>query len=137
MVIFSAATGACFAMLTALSVKAIVAPVRRFHIASVIVALVSTVLAFLAFRAAVFVETDDEHLIASWRTAMFAALAALIVTAVCLYAFGDHTRGFLAHAISSPTSSFTAPRVLIGLAVLGFGTGLAVRMNALRSSKGK
>ena len=137
MVIFSAATGACFTMLTALSVRAIVAPVRRFHIASVIVALVSIVLAFIAFRAAAFIETDDEHLIASWRAAMFAALVALIITAVCIYAFGDNTRGFLAHAISSPTSSFTASRVLIALAVLGFGAGLVTRMNSIRSSKVK
>ena len=137
MVIFSAATGACFTMLTALSVKAIVAPVRRFHIASVIVALLSVVLAFLAFRAAAFVETDEENLIASWRAAMFTALLALIVTAIFLYMFGDHTRGFLAHAISSTTSTFTPGRVLIGVAVLGFGAGLVTRMNTFRSSKGK
>jgi hypothetical protein len=133
--VISAAIGACFTMLAALSIKAAIAPVRRFHASSVVVAAVTICLAFLAFRAAAVAETDEETLLRSLWAGMVGAFVALIITIVGLFAFGDNTRSLLAHAFSYPTSSFTTSLLLIASMPLGFGAGLVLRIAAPRSSK--
>jgi hypothetical protein len=42
--------------------------------------------------------------------------------------FGPDARGFLAHAVGKPTSSFTPIRLLAAAVLLGFGTGFVVRL---------
>lgn len=133
MVVISAAMGACFTMLAAVSIEAAVAPARRFHLSSVLIAAVATALALLAFRAAAFLETDEETVLASLRAAMLGAILAIMMMVVLLFMFGDATRSFLAHALSNPTSNFTTSRVLIASAILGFGAGLVARVSAVRS----
>jgi cell division protein FtsW (lipid II flippase) len=133
-VVINAAMGACFTMLAAASINAAVAPVRRFHISSVVIAAVACVFAFLAFRAAATAETDEETVVSSLRAAIFGAILALVIMVVLLFMFGDDTRAFLAHAFSNPTSNFTTSRVLIATAILGFGTGLVVGMSMSQSS---
>ncbi len=56
----SAATGTCFAVLAGLSISAIAVPVRRFHVASIVVAAVAIFLGWRAFRAAMAGVTDEK-----------------------------------------------------------------------------
>src|SRR5690348_8318461 len=99
-------------MVAILSIHASVAPVRRFHISSVVVAVISVCLAILAFRVAA-TETDEEALVSSLRRGMFGAFLALVVICIFLFMLGDETRSFLAHSLSMPTSSFPTSLVLV------------------------
>jgi len=132
--VISAAMGACFAMLAALSIKAAVAPVRRFHPASVVIAVLAVCLALLAFRQAA-TDSDEESMISSLRLGMLGAFLAFLVICVSLFMYGDHTRSFLAHALSMPTSSFPTASVLIACVVLGFGAGFVLRATMLHGRK--
>ena len=132
--VISAAIGACFTMLAILSIRASVAPVRRFHVSSVVIAVIAVCLAVLAFRAAAM-ETDEETLISSLRRGMFGAFLALVTICVFLFMLGDETRSFLAHSLSMPTSSFPTFIVLIGCVILGFGAGFVVRTSISSSGK--
>jgi hypothetical protein len=134
MTVIGAAIGACFTMLAILSVKAAVAPVRRFHISSVVIAVIAGSLALLAFCEAA-AESDEDRMISSLRLGMLGAFLAFVVICVFLFMFGDHTRSFLAHALSMPTSSFPTPAVLIACVVLGFSVGFVLRAAALHGTK--
>jgi hypothetical protein len=134
--VISAATGACFVILAGLGIRAAVAPVRRFHISSVAIAVVAGCLAYLAFRAAARArDTDEEAMIASLRPGIIGAFLALIIIFVLLLMFGDHTRSLLAHALSQPTSNFTTPLLLGASVLLGFGTGFVVGMTTVGKDK--
>jgi hypothetical protein len=124
----SAVTGACFAALAGLSISAMVLPVRRFHVASVVIAAVAICLGYLAFRAAIASKTDEETVIAALRRGIIGALVGLVVIFAFLLMFGPDTRGFLAHALGKPASSFTTFRLLVAAVLLGFGAGFAVPM---------
>jgi amino acid transporter len=132
--VIGAAIGACFTMVAILSIHASVAPVRRFHISSVIVAIISVCLAILAFRVAAM-ETDEEALVSSLRRGMFGAFLALIVICIFLFMLGDETRSVLAHSLSMPTSSFPTSLVLVGSVLLGFGAGFVLHMARSSSQK--
>lgn len=101
-------------------------PVRRFHVASVVIALLATCLAYLAFRAAIAGKTDEDTVVASLRRGTIGALVALAIMVALLLMFGTDTRGFLAHALGKPASSFTSFRLLLAAVVLGFGGAFAV-----------
>lgn len=124
----SAATGVCFAVLAGLSISAMAVPVRRFHVFSIVVAVVAICLGYLAFRAAMAGNTDEETAVASLRRGMLGALLALIVIVAFLLMFRTDTQGFLAHALGKPASSFTTFRLLTASVLLGFGTGFVVRV---------
>jgi len=128
--VISAAIGACFAMLAVLSIKAAVAPARRFHVSSLVIAVPAVCLTLLAFREAA-TDSDEENMISSLRLGMLGAFLAFVVICVFLFMYGDHTRSFLAHALSMPTSSFPTAWVLIACVVLGFGAGFVLRAAAL------
>jgi uncharacterized membrane protein len=132
--VISAALGACFAMLGILSIKAAVDPVRRFHISSVVIAVIAVVLALLAFREAAS-DSDEERMISSLRLGMVGAFVALVAICVLLFMYGDRTRSFLAHSLSSPTSGFPTGWVLVACVVLGFGAGFVLRATALHRRK--
>src|SRR5690348_34815 len=132
--VISAATGACFAMLAVLSIKAAVAPARRFHVSSLVIAVLAVCLALLAFREAAS-DSDEESMISSLRLGMLGAFLAFVLICVLLFMFGDHTRSFLAHALSMPTSSFPTGWVLIDCVVLGFGAGFVLRATALHGRR--
>jgi uncharacterized protein YacL len=135
-IVISAATGVCFTILAGLSIRAAVAPVRRFHISSVAIAIVAACLAYLAFRAAArAADADEEALVASLRPGTIGAVVGLIIIFLLLLMFGDHTRSLLAHALSQPTSSFTTPLLLIASVLLGFGTGFVLGMATFRRTK--
>jgi uncharacterized membrane protein YedE/YeeE len=125
--VIGAAIGACFTMVAILSIHASVAPVRRFHVSSVVVAVISVCLAILAFRVAAM-ETDEEALISSLRRGMFGAFLALVVICIFLFLLGDETRSVLAHSLNMPTSSFPTSPVLVGSVLLGFGAGFVLHM---------
>lgn len=127
MTVMSAAIGACFSLIAGLSIKAAAAPVRRFHFASVVIAAIAVGLACLAFRAAALRDIDEETLFTSLRRGMVGAFLGLVVVSVFLFLYGDDTRALLAHAFSSPTSSFTASPMLIVSALLGFAAGFVIR----------
>jgi hypothetical protein len=121
-------------MVAILSIHASVAPVRRFHISSVVVAVISVCLAVLAFRVAAM-ETDEEALVSSLRRGMFGAFLALVVICIFLFLLGDETRSVLAHSFSMPTSSFATSSVVVGSVLLGFGAGFVLHMARSSSSK--
>jgi hypothetical protein len=126
----SAATGTCFAVLAGLSISAIAVPVRRFHVASIVVAAVAICLGWQAFRAAMAGVTDEktETVIAPLLRGIVGAFVGLIFIVAVLLMFGPDARGFLAHAVGKPTSSFTPIRLLAAAVLLGFGTGFVVRL---------
>ena len=132
--VISAAIGACFTMVAILSIRASVAPVRRFHVSSVIVAVIAVCLAILAFRAAAM-DTDEDALVSSLRRGMFGAFVALVVLCTFLFMLGDETRSFLAHSLSMPTSSFPTSPVLVGSVILGFGAGFVLHMARSKPTK--
>ena len=127
MTVISASIGACFVLIAWFSIRAAVAPVRRFHIASVVIAAVAVGLACLAFRAAALRDTDEETLFTSLRSGMVGAFLGLIAVSSFLFLYGDTTRAILAHAFSRPTSAFTTSPMLIASALLGFAIGFVIR----------
>ena len=127
----SVATGACFTVLTGLSISVIVVPVRRFHVMSVVLAAVTIGLGWLAFRAAIAGfshEETEESVVGPMRRGMVGAFVGLIIIVGLLVLFGADVRSLLAHALGKTTSSFTPFRLLIAGVVLGFGTGFVVRI---------
>jgi len=127
----SAATGTCFAVLAGLSISAIAVPVRRFHVASIVVAAVAIFLGWQAFRAAMAGVTDEkteETVVAPLVRGIVGAFVGLIFIVALILMFGPDARGFLAHAVGKPTSSFTPIRLLAAAVLLGFGTGFVVRL---------
>jgi Na+/proline symporter len=135
----SVVTGSCFTVLAGLSISAIAVPVRRFHVTSIVVAVVTICLGWLAFRSAVagFThEESDEDLVAPMRRGVIGAFLGLIMIVALLLMFGTDARGLLAHALAQRSSSFTPFRLLIAGVLLGFGTGFTARIpgtNATRS----
>ena len=127
MVAISAATGTCFAVLAGLSISDVVAPFRRFHVASLVIAVVTLFLAYLAFRAAISGKSGGVTVLASLLRGILGAFAGLIVMSLFLLMFGSDTLEFLAHAVGRPAVSFTTSRLLVAAALLGFGTGFVVR----------
>jgi hypothetical protein len=142
----SSAIATCFAVLAGLSISVAVVPARRFHILSIIISGVSIVFAYIAFRAAAASRTNKETLLASLRGGVVGALLSVVLIVGLLLMFGDETRAALAHALARPTSVFTALRLLVTSAALGFGTGFVVgsrqpemkrRMNTADHSSGQ
>jgi hypothetical protein len=127
----SAATGTCFAVLAGMSISAIAVPVRRFHVASIVVAAVGICLGWQAFRAAMAGVTDEkteETVVAPLLRGIVGAFVGLIFIVALLLMFGPDARGLLSHAVGKPTSSFTPVRLLAAAVLLGFGTGFVVRL---------
>ena len=127
----SAATGTCFAVLAGLSISAIAVPVRRFHVASIMVAAVAICLGWQAFRATmagVTNEKTEETVVVPLLRGVVGAFVGLIFIAALLLMFGVEARGVLAHAMGEPTSSFTPVRLLAAAVLLGFGTGFVIRV---------
>lgn len=127
----SVMTGACFTVLAGLSISAIVVPVRRFHLTSVVVAVITVCLGWLAFRAAMagFThEETDESVVAPMRRGVIGAFVGLILVVALLLMFGADARSLLAHSLGRRTSSFTPFRLLVGGVLLGFGAGFVMRI---------
>jgi hypothetical protein len=101
-------------------------PIGRFHVASIVVAAVAICLGWQAFRAAMAGVTDEETVVAPLLRGTVGALVGLIFVVALLLMFGADARGFLAHAVGKPTSSFTAVRLLVAAVLLGLGTGFIV-----------
>jgi hypothetical protein len=127
MVAISAATGTCFAVLAALSISDVVVPFRRFHVSSLVIAAITLLLAYLAFRAAISGRSGGVTVLASLLRGILGAFAGLIVMSLFLLMFGSDTLEFLAHAVGRPAVGFTTSRLLVVAALLGFGTAFVVR----------
>jgi len=125
-ILISAAMGACFAAVAWLSIHNAIFPVRRFHIFSVIVGIVALCLVYFALRAATSAPVDEDCLLTSLRGGMFGSIIALVGIVLAITMFGDSTRGFLAHALGKPASSYTTGPVLVASAILGFGAGFVL-----------
>jgi hypothetical protein len=124
----SSATGAGFATLAGLSISAIAVPVRRFHAFSIVIAAVAVCLAYLAFRAALSGQIDEEAVAASLRNGVVGAFVGMIVIVALLLMFSPGIQGFLAHALGKRASSFTTYRLLATSLLMGFGAGFVVRI---------
>jgi hypothetical protein len=122
-------------MLAWVSIHAAIAPARSFHFFSVVIAVFASCLTFLAFRAALTSDGDEDAMIAAFRRGVFGAFASLILLIVFLFMFGDATRSFLAHALSAPTSSFTDVRLLVASVILGFAAGFVLPKSAAHNRK--
>jgi uncharacterized membrane protein len=130
-VLISAAAGVCFAALTALSIRAALFPARRFHVFSIVIAVVAICFACLALRAAFTAGgADEDSMLLSLRHGMFGAFAGLILSVLSLVLFGDTTRSFVAHALNRPTSTLTTFLLLVASVLLGFAAGFVVRKPA-------
>lgn len=122
----SAVTGACFAALAGLSISAMAVPVRRFHGFSAVVAAVAICIGYLAFRAAIAGNTDEETAVAGLRRGVIGAIVGLIVMLALFVMFKTDPQAYLAHALGKGASTFTTYRLLAGAVLLGFGTGFVV-----------
>ena len=74
------------------------------------------------------VSNAREELVAPMFRGMVGAFVGLIFIVALLLMFGADARGFLAHAVGKPTSSFTPFRLLAAAVLLGFGIGFVVRV---------
>lgn len=86
-----AATGTCFAVLAGLSISAIAVPVRRFHVASIMVAAVAICLGWQAFRATmagVTNEKTEETVVVPLLRGIVGAFVGLIFIVALLLMFG-------------------------------------------------
>jgi hypothetical protein len=133
MIIISAVTGTCFATLAGLSIIAVAVPVRRFHAFSIILAAVSIYFAYLAFRAAIWGQTDEETLAKSLVRGIVGALLGLIIGLALLTMLRPGIQGFFAHAINKPSSSFSIFRFVVASVLLGFGAGFVLRVPRARA----
>lgn len=131
--VISAATGACFALLAGLSIRAMAFPVRRFHNFSIVIAVGAGFLACLAFRLAMARDNDEEVLVTSLQRGIAGAFVGLFAVTLLLFMFGTETRSFVAHSLNRPTSSFTTFRLLIAWVLLGFGAGFVLRTRGSRN----
>ena len=137
MVAISAAMGTCFAVLAGLSISDVVAPFRRFHVSSLVIAVVTLFLAYLAFRAAISGKSGGVTLLSSLIRGILGAFLGLIAMGAFLLMFGSETLEFLAHALGRPVVSFTTSRLLVASALLGFGTGFVVRRSPKQAPSSK
>jgi len=128
----SAVTGVCFAVLAGLSVSAMAAPFRRFHFFSVVIAVVSIFVGYLAFRAATSGHTDKVTVVNALFRGMVGAFVALLVILALLLMFRPDAQSFLAHALGRPSYTFTIFRLLVASVLLGFGTGFVARIRTRR-----
>lgn len=129
-ILISVAMATCSTLVVGLGIREFVAPVRRFHSFSIVIAVLAICVTYFALRSAMARDTDEETMLASLRRGMIASFLALVLIIVLLFAFGDETRSFLAHALGEPTSSFTTIRLLVASVILGFGTGFVLRTPA-------
>ena len=81
---------------------------------------------FRAAMAGVTGEETEETVVTPLLRGTVGALVRLIFVVALLLMFGAGARGFLAHAVGKPTSSFTPVRLLVAAVLLGFGTGFIV-----------
>lgn len=124
----SAATGACFAALAGLSIAAMIMPFRRFHVLSLIFAVISLWVGYMAFRAARVGHTDKVTRRQSLVRGMIGAMVGVLAMFALLLLFRPDAQSTLAHAFGRPSWSFTVNRLLIVSALLGFGAGFVARI---------
>lgn len=124
----SAATGVCFAVLAGLSLSAIVSRTHRFHPFSVVIAVVSIVFGYVAFRAATTSKTDEMTLVTALRRGMLGAFVGLLIAVVMLFLFREDTFPYLAHALGNPAYVIDNFRLLSAGVLLGFGVGFVIAM---------
>jgi hypothetical protein len=125
----SAITGTCFAVLAGLSISAIVTPFRRVHAFSVVIAIVSICIAYLAIRAAKAGRTGKGTAAASLSSGIIGALLGLLAMMAILLMFRPDAQSFLAHCLGKPASGFTVFRLMVASVLLGFGTGFVARVS--------
>lgn len=131
-IVISAVTGVCFATLAGLSLSEMLFPVRGFHVISVVVAVASVLVGYLAFRAAIVGKTSAEALATSLHGGVLGALVGLVAIIVLIFLFRSDLPALLAHAIGKRASIFTEYRLLAAFILLGFGTGFVVRVPSSR-----
>ncbi len=130
----SAAAGTCFAALAGMSISAAVVQVRgELRVGSIVIAVVSLVFGYLAFRAALGAATDEDTMVTALRRGVVGGLIAAIVMAVLIYGFGTTTRAFFAHGLGKGILGFTNFRLLLGAVLLGFGAGFVLHMPRQRA----
>ncbi len=132
-VAISAATGACFAALAGLSVAAMVTPFRQRHFLSLLFAVVSIWIGYMAFRAARVGHTDKVTRRQSLVRAVIGALVGVLAMFALLLLFRPDAQSTIAHALGKPSAGFTAGRLLIASALLGFGAGFVARIRTART----
>lgn len=131
-VAISAATGACFAGLAGLSIAALVMPFRQRHILSVVFAVVSLWVGYMAFRAARSGHTDKVTRRQSLVRGVIGAMIGVLAMFALLLLFRPDAQSTIAHALGRPAAGFTATNLLIVSALFGFGAGFVARIRTAR-----
>ena len=131
-VTISAVTGACFAVLAGLSIAAMVMPFRQRHVLSLVIAVVSLWIGYMAFRAARVGHTDKVTRRQSLVRGVIGALVGVLAMFALLLLFRPDAQSTIAHALGQPSAGFTAARLLIASSLLGFGAGFVARIRSRR-----
>ena len=126
----SAVTGTCFAVLAGLSLSAFLAPFRSSHYFSLVIAVVSLGIAYMAIRAARAGRTGRGTAAAALVSGMVGAMAGVFLIIAILLMFRPDAQSLLAHSLGRPASTVTVFRLLVAGGLLGFGTGFVARVRA-------
>lgn len=128
-----AASGVCFAALAARSIGVLAITPHFFRVSSVVFAVVTACLSYLAFRAGTSGRTDEESFLRALVGGVGGALVGLIIVVVAYAMFRGATRAYFAHPLGLHFAQVTMPRLLVAFLCLGFGAGFVLRMLTLRN----
>ena len=130
--IIGAVFGVCFAALAARSISVLAITPHYFRISSLVFAIVSGCLSYLAFRAATSGRTDERSLHRASMGGLGGAFVGFAIACTAYLMFRQTARAYFAHPLGMHFSQLTMSRLLIALVCLGFGAGFALRMQTLR-----
>jgi hypothetical protein len=130
--IIGAVSGVCFAALAARSIGVLAITPHFFRASSLALAVVTSCLSYVAFRAATSGRTDEESFLRALSGGVGGALVALIIVIVSYAMFRESTRAYFAHPIGLHFSQVTNFRLILGLLLFGFAAGFVLRTVTLR-----
>jgi uncharacterized membrane protein len=129
--IVGAVSGVCFAALAARSIG-VLAITPHFRASSLVFAVVTFCLSYVAFRAATSGRTDEETFLRALAGGVGGALVALIIIGSSYVMFRQATRAYFAHPIGLHFSQVTMSRLVTAFLCLGFAAGFVLRMQTVR-----
>lgn len=131
-ILIGAVSGVCFAALAARSISVLAITPHFFRASSLLVAIVTAFLSYVAFRAATSGRTDEESFLRALAGGVGGALVGFVVVAVGYLMFRQATRAYFAHPIGLRFSQVTMFELVVALLCLGFAAGFVLRLATLR-----
>jgi hypothetical protein len=129
--IIGAVSGVCFAALAARAISVLAITPNFFRASSLVVAIITAFLSYVAFRAATSGRTDEESFLRALAGGVGGALLAFMILAVGYIMFRQAIRAYLAHPIGLRFSQVTMVELVVALLCLGFAAGFVLRMAIL------